>query len=54
MPGQQRQSKKTRNPSGEGQKGRMAALPAQLQPAKGMRLRRRLATQPFCLSRGTP
>ena len=31
------QAKKTRNPVGESKKGRLAALPARLQPAAGMR-----------------
>ena len=46
------QAKKTRNPSGESKKGRLAVLLAQLQPAVGMRLRERLAIRPFLLSRG--
>jgi len=49
LPGQ---AKKTRNPSGESRKGRLAVLLAQLQPAEGMRLRERLAIRPFLLSRG--
>ena len=31
------QAKKTRNPVGESKKGRLAALPARLRPATGMR-----------------
>lgn len=46
------QAKKTRNPSGESRKGRLAVLLAQLQPAEGMLLRERLAIRPFLLSRG--
>ena len=46
------QAKKTRNPSGESRKGRLAALLTQLQPAEGMRLRERLAIRPFLFSRG--
>ena len=46
------QAKKTRNPVGESKKGRLAALPARLQPAAGMRPRVRLAIRPFLLSRG--
>ena len=46
------QSKKTRNPVGESKKGRLAALPARLQPAAGMRPRVRLAIRPFLLSCG--
>ena len=34
------QAKKTRNPVGESKKGRLAALPARLQPAAGMRASR--------------
>jgi hypothetical protein len=45
-------AKKTRNPLGESRKGRLAALPARLQPATGMRPRSRLATRPFLLSHG--
>jgi hypothetical protein len=45
------QSKKTLNPLGESKKNRLAALPAQLQPAAGMRPRVRLAIRPFLLSR---
>jgi hypothetical protein len=37
------QAKKTRNPVGESEKGRLAALPARLQLAAGMRPRMRLA-----------
>jgi hypothetical protein len=43
------QAKKTRNPVGESKKGRLAALPARLQPAAGMRPRVRLAIRPFLL-----
>ncbi len=46
------QSKKTRNPVGESKKGSLAALPARLQSAAGMRPRVRLAIPPFLLSRG--
>ena len=46
------QAKKTRNPGGESKKGRLAALPARLQPAAGMRPRVRLAIRPFLLSCG--
>ena len=46
------QAKKTRNPVGESKKGRLAALPARLQPAAGMRPRVRLAIRPFLLSCG--
>ncbi len=45
-------AKKTRNPLGESRKGRLAALPARVQPALGMLPRRRLATRPFLLSHG--
>ena len=46
------QAKKIRNPMGKSKKGRLAALPARLQPAAGMRPRVRLAIQPFFLSCG--
>ena len=46
------QAKKTRNPMGESKKGSLAALPARLQPAAGMRPRVRLAIRPFLLSCG--
>ena len=51
-PGNAGQAKKTRNPVGESKTGRLAALPARLQPAAGMRSRVRLAIRPFLLSRG--
>ncbi len=42
------QAKKTRNPVGESKKGRLAALPARLHPAAGMRPRVRLAIRLSC------
>ena len=46
------QAKKRRNAMGESKKGRLAALPARLQPAAGMPPRVRLARRPFLLSCG--
>ena len=46
------QTKKTRNPMGESKKGSLAAFPARLRPAAGMRPRVRLAIGPFLLSCG--
>jgi hypothetical protein len=51
-PGNAGQAKKTRHLVGKSKKGRLAALPARLQPAAGMRPRVRLAIRPFLLSCG--